>query len=260
MITITNGNQVRRRWIDMRSVIPLAVLFVATFSYTAAYGQSPTEPEPSGAAERFSQFYEWVEGLGTTGYGVFATAYIVATVLFIPGSALTIGAGLIFGVIKGSIIVSGASVIGASLAFLIARYFARSRIESKFGQNPKFSAIDSAVGREGWKIILLLRLTPVLPFNASNYLYGLTAVGFWPYVLASWVGMFPGTVLYVYIGSLGKSAAEAAAGSADTGKLALNIVAFAATVAVTVYVTKIARKALREANLSGAGDTSAETP
>jgi len=198
---------------------------------------------------RVEEFYAWIESLGVAGYGVYAASYILATVFFFPGSILTIGAGLLFGVITGSILVSISSVAGAALAFLVARYLARERIEKKFGKNRKFAAIDGAIGREGWKIVLLLRLTPLLPFNLSNYLYGLTSVAFWPYVLASWIGMIPGTILYVYIGSLGKTAAEAAAGGADTGKLALNAVAFLATIAVTVYVTKIARKALKDAQL-----------
>ncbi len=198
---------------------------------------------------RVENFYAWIEGLGGAGYIVFAFSYILATVFFLPGSILTIGAGLLFGVITGSILVSVSSVTGAALAFLVARYLARERVEKKFSKNRKFTAIDSAIGKEGWKIVLLLRLTPLLPFNVSNYLYGLTSVAFWPYVLASWIGMIPGTILYVYIGSLGKTAAEAATGGADTGKLVLNAVAFLATIAVTVYVTKIARKALKDAHL-----------
>ena len=208
---------------------------------------------------RIELFYSWVEGLGYLGLVVYAGAYIGATVLFIPGSALTIGAGLLFGIVEGSVIVSIGSTTGAALAFLISRYLARERIENRFGRNPKFKAIDSAIGRQGGKIILLLRLTPLLPFNLSNYLYGLTAVRFWPYVLASWIGMMPATVLYVYIGSLGKTAAEASTGGMDSGKLALNIVAFLATVAVTVYVTRIARKALKEANLEDGPAQAPET-
>ena len=187
---------------------------------------------------RMEKFYAWIEGLGSASYGIYVLVYITATVLFLPGSILTIGAGLLFGVIKGS-------------------NLARERIENKFGKNRKFAAIDSAIGREGWKIVFLLRLTPLLPFNLSNYLYGLTSVAFWPYVMASWIGMMPGTILFVYIGSLGKTAAEAAAGGADTGKLVLNAVAFLATVAVTVYVTKIARKALKETQMTPEPNTSA---
>ena len=210
---------------------------------TAEAAVDATEPN------RVENFYAWIEGLGGVGYIVFVASYILATVFFLPGSILTIGAGLLFGVITGSILVSIGSVTGAALAFLVSRYLARERIEKKFGKNRKFAAIDSAIGREGWKIVFLLRLTPLLPFNLSNYLYGLTSVAFWHYVLASWIGMIPGTILYVYIGSLGKTAAEAASGGADSGKLVLNAIAFLASIAVTVYVTRIARKALKNAHL-----------
>lgn len=205
-------------------------------------------PEPE-SESRIESVYAWVDSLGWSGFLIFIIAYILSTVAFIPGSWLTVGAGLLFGVVSGTIAVSIGSVIGAALAFLISRYLAREKIKARFGSNARFRAIDTAIGREGWKIVLLLRLTPVLPFNVSNYLYGLTAVRFWAYVFASWIGMFPGTLLYVYIGSLGKTGLEAASESTDTGKLVLNIIAFAATVAVTVYVTKIARRALRDADL-----------
>ncbi len=239
------------RWIGLFVAIILSLAGgIELLAQTGA--ETPTGPVESGRVE---EFYAWIESLGVAGYGVYAASYIVATVFFFPGSILTIGAGLLFGVITGSILVSFGSVTGAALAFLVARYLARERIENRFGKNRKFTAIDAAIGKEGWKIVLLLRLTPLLPFNLSNYLYGLTSVAFWPYVLASWIGMIPGTILFVYIGSLGKTAAEAAAGGADTGKLALNAVAFLATIAVTVYVTKIARKALHDAHLEPDSDT-----
>lgn len=253
--TFSNNTGISRR-IAIRWLWILFLLLMPVIGLGAEEGTEAAEAIEPG---RIELFYSWVEGLGYLGFIVYAGAYIGATVLFIPGSLLTLGAGFIFGVVKGSVIVSIGSVIGAAFAFLISRYLARERIEKRFGQNSKFKAIDSAIGKEGGKIILLLRLTPLLPFNLSNYLYGLTAVRFWHYVLASWIGMMPATVLYVYIGSLGKTAAEAATGGMDSGKLALNIVAFLATVAVTFYVTRIARKALKEANLQDGLEQAPET-
>ena len=183
----------------------------------------------------------WIESLGTTGLVVFILIYIAATVFLISGAVLTLGAGLIFGVVKGSILVSIGSVLGATAAFLVGRYFARKWVAKQIESQPKFQAIDSAVAREGWKIVGLTRLSPVFPFVFLNYAFGVTQVSLRDYVLASWIGMMPGTVMYVYIGYLPKIAAE---GSADTLKLVLNIVGLLATVAVTVYVTKIAKKAL----------------
>jgi len=197
--------------------------------------------------EHINNALVWIKELGPTGMGVFALLYIVACVFFIPGSLLTLGAGTIYGVVTGSILVSISSVLGATTAFLVGRYFARGFISKKIEGNARFSAIDNAVAAEGWKIVGLTRLSPIFSFNLLNYAYGLTRVSLKEYVLASWIGMLPGTVMYVYIGSLAGDLAtlgtETAAAS-STAKWIINIVAFLATVLVTVYVTKIAKKAL----------------
>jgi uncharacterized membrane protein YdjX (TVP38/TMEM64 family) len=199
--------------------------------------------------EWLAAFNQWVEGLGAVGLLVFILAYIAATVLFLPGAILTLGAGFAFGVGWGFAAVSVGSTIGAACAFLIGRYFARDKIQKKAEGYPKFSAIDRAVGKEGWKIVLLLRLSPLVPFNLQNYLYGLTAIKFWPYVLASWIGMMPGTLLYVYLGAAGRAGIEAAAGEAERTPMEIGmfIVGLLATAAVTIYVTIIARRAIKKA-------------
>lgn len=193
--------------------------------------------------ELLTNALNWVEQLGPVGPAIFILIYIAACVLFIPGSALTLGAGAIFGVVRGSIIVSVGSTLGATAAFLVGRYIARDWIARKIEKNEKFAAIDQAVGSEGWKIVGLTRLSPIFPFSMLNYAYGLTRVSLRDYVLASWIGMMPGTIMYVYLGSLARLGIEAQ--SATTAQTALKIVGLLATVAVTVYVTKIARKALR---------------
>jgi uncharacterized membrane protein YdjX (TVP38/TMEM64 family) len=184
-----------------------------------------------------------IEGLGAVGYAVFFGVYVLACVFFIPGSILTLGAGAIYGVVIGSVLVSVSSTIGATAAFLVGRYLARGWVSRKIAGNAKFSAIDTAVGNEGWKIVGLTRLSPVFPFALLNYAYGLTKVRLRDYFLASWIGMLPGTVMYVYIGSLARLGVDAQ--QTTTGQTVLKIVGLLATVAVTVYVTKIARKALR---------------
>lgn len=176
------------------------------------------------------------------GPALFILIYIFACVFFIPGSALTLGAGAVFGVIKGSIYVSIGSTLGATAAFLVGRYIARDWIARKIEKNEKFAAIDRAVGAEGWKIVGLTRLSPIFPFSLLNYAFGLTKVSLRDYVLASWIGMMPGTVMYVYLGSLARLGVEAQ--NATTAQTARKIVGLLATVAVTVYVTRIARKAL----------------
>ena len=145
---------------------------------------------------------------------------------------------------------SSGATLGASLAFLVARFIARGKVETIAQRNEKFRQIDNAIGEQGAKLIFLLRLSPVIPFNLSNYFYGLTTVKFWPYVLASWIGMMPGTFLYVYIGTASQAAVSAAA-SGEAIKHGWQYwtfmgVGLAATVTVTVWITKIARDALHK--------------
>ena len=189
---------------------------------------------------------EWIDSLGWWGPIIFALIYIIATVAFMPGSILTLGAGVIFGVIQGSIYVFIGATIGATAAFLVGRYLARNWVSQKIAGNQKFKAIDEAVGREGLKIVLLTRLSPVFPFNLLNYAFGITGVSLRDYFFGS-VGMIPGTIMYVYIGSLAGSIATIGATEQPTNptiEWAIRIIGFIATVAVTVYVTKIAKKAL----------------
>ena len=185
----------------------------------------------------------WISDLGPWGPTTFIMLYILATVLFIPGLILTMGAGFVFGVLQGSVYVSIASTLGASLAFLIGRYLAREWVSRKIESNEKFTTIDEAVAREGWKIVGLLRLSPVFPFNLLNYSLGVTMVSFRDFFLASWIGMIPGTVMYVYIGSL---AGDLAALGTETRSRTPAVVGLVATVLVTVCVTRIARKALEK--------------
>jgi len=199
--------------------------------------------------EHLNSALVWIKDLGPVGMGVFALLYVVACVFFIPGSLLTLGAGTIYGVVTGSILVSISSVLGATAAFLVGRYFARDWIAKKIEGNARFTTIDNAVAKEGWRIVGLTRLSPVFSFNLLNYAYGLTRVSLKEYVLASWIGMLPGTVMYVYIGSLAGDLASIGAETAEAPSSAqwtINIIAFVATVLVTVYVTKIAKKALAE--------------
>jgi len=188
----------------------------------------------------------WILELGSWGAIAFIIIYIIATIFLIPGSALTLGAGLIFGVIKGTIFVSIGSVMGATVSFLIGRYFLRTWVEKQIDTQPNFKAMDKAVAQQGWKIVGLTRLSPLFPFVFLNYAFGVTQVSLRDFVFASWLGMLPGTVMYVYLGSLPKTAAAVSGGDTDTLKLILNIIGLIATVAVTVYVTKIAQKALEK--------------
>jgi uncharacterized membrane protein YdjX (TVP38/TMEM64 family) len=195
------------------------------------------------------QLRAWVEGLGSWGPIGFIIAYAAAAVALVPASLLTLGAGALFGVIAGTAYVFVAAVLGSSIAFVIARYVARGSVERRIEGDARFAAVDRAIAAEGRKIVLLLRLSPVFPFNVLNYALGLTHIRFSDYLLAS-IGMLPATLMYVYVGSLGGDVAAAAGGAAaprTDAEWALLAVGLAATVAVTISITRIARKALAEA-------------
>ena len=194
-------------------------------------------------------FAGWVNGLGAWGPIVFIAGYVAAAVAFVPGVLLTLAAGALFGLVWGVVYVFVAAVLGSSAAFLIGRYVARAAVERRIAGNPRFAAIDRAVGAEGRKIVFLLRLSPVFPFNLLNYALGLTRVRFIDYLVAS-VGMLPGTVLYVYSGKLLGDVSALAGGAAvekGAGYYAVVVLGLLATVAVTVVVTRTARRALGEA-------------
>jgi uncharacterized membrane protein YdjX (TVP38/TMEM64 family) len=192
---------------------------------------------------------EWVESLGAIGAIAFIVVYILATVAFVPGLLLTLGAGLLFGVFWGSIYVFVAATTGAIMAFGIGRYVLRSWVVEKIANNVKFQAIDAAVGKSGFKIVLLTRLSPAFPFNLLNYAYGVTGVSLWEYSWAS-IGMIPATILYVYIGSLAGSIATLSTNTKSSDpqvQLVAQVLGLVATIVVTVYITRLAQKALAEA-------------
>ena len=190
----------------------------------------------------------WVESLGPWGPLVFILLYILAVVLFVPGSILTLAGGALFGVVLGTLYVFVAALLGSCLSFLIARYGGRRFVEKRLGQNPRFDAVARAVAQNGLKITFLLRLSPAFPFSLMNYALGLTRVRFQDYALAS-LGMLPATVLYVYSGRVIGDVAALAGGATPqhgTSQYILLAVGLMATLAVAILVTRIARRALSE--------------
>ena len=184
------------------------------------------------------QVLDWVRESGAWGPVIYIALYVLACVCLVPGSVLTLGAGAIFGVVWGCLYTSVAATLGATAAFLAGRYLARDWIAGKLERHPAFAAIDRAVARDGWKIVGLTRLSPLLPFNLLNYGFGLTRVSLRDYVLATWIGITPGMTLYVYLGSLARRP-----GGTRT-EWVLYGVGLLATVAATVCITRLARKAL----------------
>jgi len=193
------------------------------------------------------QFALWVNSLGVWGPVVFIVGYAVAAVAFVPGSLLTLAAGAIFGLSTGSLYVFIAAGLGSSAAFLVSRHLARAVIEQRLAGNARFVAIDRAVSAQGRKIVFLLRLSPVFPFNLLNYALGLTKVRFVDYLIAS-VGMIPGTLLYVYYGKLAGDVAALAGGAIvekGTASYVMLVLGLAATILVTTLVARTARRALQ---------------
>jgi len=194
-------------------------------------------------------FQAWVKGLGPAGMLVYGVLYVAVTLALGPAFLLTLGAGFLYGLWPGLALVWISATTGAALAFLIARSFGRPHVEKLARRSQTFGAIDRAVGAKGWRIVLLLRLNPLVPFVVSNYLYGLTAVTFWPYVLATATGMLPLTVLYSYLGAAGGAAlADRRRSLWEWAALALGLIV---TIVATVSISRIARRELEKARLAG---------
>jgi uncharacterized membrane protein YdjX (TVP38/TMEM64 family) len=151
----------------------------------------------SGAADKLIGVREWLQGIGFWGPLVFVLIYILAVILALPGSAITIAGATLFGSFWGVVLVSIASTIGASIGFLISRYLARDFILRKFAQNEKFLKLDRMTEEHGEMVVAITRLIPIFPFNVLNYGFGLTGVSLRTYVFWSWLCMLPGTILYV---------------------------------------------------------------
>jgi uncharacterized membrane protein YdjX (TVP38/TMEM64 family) len=196
--------------------------------------------------EYLSAALGWMASHRESSWLAFVALYVLATVCMVPGLILTVAAGAIFGLLRGVVLVSAASVLGASAAFFIGRTVARGWTQRRIAAWPRFRALDGALAARGFWIVLLTRLSPLFPFNLLNYAYGVTAVRPRDYIAASWLGMLPGTVVYVYAGSAAVNLAQALAGGARLGRSGalLLVLGLAATVAVAVLVTRLARAQL----------------
>jgi uncharacterized membrane protein YdjX (TVP38/TMEM64 family) len=191
---------------------------------------------------------ERLRSAGGKGVFFFIAVYVAAEVALVPGSLLTMAAGFAYGPILGLFVASPASVLAATVAFVLGRTVLREWIQKKIAASPKARALDRAMVKDSFRLILLLRLSPLIPFNVLNYALGLSNVNLRRYVVASFVGMLPGTWLYVYLGSLARTAAGLTDASRGGGpqRLALTIAGLVATVVVVVLVTRSARRALEE--------------
>jgi uncharacterized membrane protein YdjX (TVP38/TMEM64 family) len=190
-----------------------------------------------------------IAGQGIGGMILFALASGLSVVFFFPGSVLMTAAGAAFGLTRGFLTAQGGATLGAGLAFLVSRYLARRRVERWVFSKPAFAAVDEAIGSEGFRIVLLTRCCPLFPYIFQNYAFGLTRVSFGHYALGSFLGLVPTTLAFAYLGSLGRSGAEAASGSASTLELVLRGFGLLATIAVSVYLARLSRRALAKAGV-----------
>jgi uncharacterized membrane protein YdjX (TVP38/TMEM64 family) len=196
-------------------------------------------------SEWLSAFQDWVQGFGALGWAIFIAVYALTSFALIPGSILTLGAGVAYGLWAFPLVIAGA-VLASALSFLAARYVFHDRVQEKIAQYPRFKAVNEAIRDEGWKVVLLLRLSPALPFSLQNWFLGLMPVGFWPAQIATLFGIMPGTLLYIWVASLGGEAA--AGGSADASMIRYMVlgVGLLATLLVTIVVTRKAQQKLKE--------------
>lgn len=189
---------------------------------------------------------EKIQNLGPMAPVYFVLAYIVACLTFFPGVILTLGGGVLFGLAKGTLYVSIGATIGATLAFLLSRHLAREWVSKRFASNEKFRAIDDAVARDGWKVVGLLRLSPVFPFIPMNFVFGLTRIPTLHFVIVTWFSILPMTAMFVYLGSLLGDIAALGNRPIATGqtKWIVTAIGAIATIIVTLLVARIARRAL----------------
>ena len=198
----------------------------------------------------------WVEKLGFWGYLLFFFIYNLGTLFFVPGSVLTVKGGCLYGLFLGTIIVLISAIIGAIVTFLLGRYYCRDWVNSQLEKYPTLKKIDKVVAKEGWKIVFLTRLCPLFPFNLLNYFFGITQVTLKDYIIGS-LGIFPGTVMYVYIGSLARDLATFDASHYHTNPEAqsvmwvIHLVGLIATIAITIYTVEIAKKTINQNILDG---------
>ena len=195
-----------------------------------------------------SYVIEWMRDAGIRGVVAFAVVGVLAAVFVVPGAMLGVGAGMAYGLGWGTLLVVPVSVVAATLAFALGRTVARNWVARWVASNPTFQAIHRAIGRHGFKIVVLARLSPLLPYNLLNYALALTDVRLRDYIIGSFIGMMPGTMLYVYIGSIigGFASFSQGVSEVSTTRYALTGLGLLATIGAAALVTHLARGALAD--------------
>lgn len=189
------------------------------------------------------QFQMYVRGLGPSGYVLYTLVYAVCVIFLIPASLLSLGAGALFGVFGGSVVVTIGATLGATAAFLLAKTVLRERVSKWIAKNQKMRAVDAAIQKEGTKLMLLMRVSGFPPFTWINYALGLTAVKLAPYVITTLIGIIPGVFAFTYAGAAG------AAALSGRGNRTLLITTAIGAILVSVYVARVATRAIRSAGV-----------
>jgi uncharacterized membrane protein YdjX (TVP38/TMEM64 family) len=190
----------------------------------------------------------WIEAHRTLAWIVYLVTYIIATVLVVPVSILMLAAGYLFGLPLGVVLASVGTVLGASGALLVGRFFVREWVAKRIADLPRFRALDQATRHEGFLIVFLTRLSPLFPFSLINYGLALTSVRFRDYFFASWLGMLPITILYTYVGSVAKNLTELTSGGLQSGAFSRTLIlaGLAASVVLTILITRTATRTLSQ--------------
>lgn len=218
-----------------RTLIAVGVLVVLV---AAAWMVLPVE-------RWLNEFAGWIGGFGSLSGALYVLVFAIGAVVLAPGGVLSMGAGLAFG-LPGIVVAVIGATLGAAAAFLVSRHLARDYVRDRVRRHRYFDAADHAIGEQGWKVVLLMRLSPLIPYNFANYMFGATRVAFWPYVAATAVGVIPCTLMFVWIGAAGHTALD---DGTSAGQWALLAGGLVATVAVTVLVTRAARRRLERAGV-----------
>ncbi len=213
------------------------VLAIALLALLAAAAYLPV-------GDWMERLIEWAQANPRTAEAAFVLAFAIGAVCMVPGSLLMLAGGIVFGVAQGLPLAWLGSTLGAACAFLASRFLARGWVESKLRAMPRLRALDSAIGQRGWLIVLLARLSIVIPYNLLNYALGLTRVGFGAYLLSTGVGMLPACVVYLYLGSVTSSLAISGP-EASSLPLPLLLGGLLATAALVAVVARITGRALR---------------
>jgi uncharacterized membrane protein YdjX (TVP38/TMEM64 family) len=212
-----------RKWI-VAAVLPVAAIAALSFLPLRGWAEG---------------LQDWIERLGAAGVVLFAAIYVAATLLLLPVWILTVVAGAVFGIVGGLLLVLAASMAGAIGAFFIARYALKDRAKKLFARHELLGTVDKALRKAGWKVVALMRLSPLVPFTAQNYFYGTTTVKFAQFAFGTALGIVPGTMVEVVLGASGRAAMGA--GPAHLAMLGVGVVA---TVVATWYIGRVARRKL----------------